>query len=32
MKMNKRVSALGKKQVMANFPKRPRDSHKGMFG
>ena len=32
MKMNERVPALGKKQVTANFPKRPRDSHKGLFG
>ena len=30
--MSKRIPALTKKQVMANFPKRPRDSHKGMFG
>jgi ADP-dependent NAD(P)H-hydrate dehydratase / NAD(P)H-hydrate epimerase len=30
--MNARIPALGKKQVTANFPKRPRDSHKGMFG
>jgi len=30
--MNKRVAALSQKQVMANFPKRPHDSHKGMFG
>ena len=30
--MNKRIPALGKKQVTANFPKRPRDSHKGLFG
>lgn len=30
--MNKRVTALSQKQVMANFPKRPHDSHKGMFG
>jgi len=35
--MSKRIPALApmpidKKQVMANFPKRPRDSHKGMFG
>ena len=30
--MNERVPALGKKQVTANFPKRPRDSHKGLFG
>ena len=30
--MNERIPALGKKQVTANFPKRPRDSHKGMFG
>ena len=35
--MSKRIPALtpipiDKAQVMANFPKRPRDSHKGMFG
>jgi hydroxyethylthiazole kinase-like uncharacterized protein yjeF len=30
--MSQRIPALSKKQVMANFPKRPRDSHKGMFG
>ena len=30
--MNQRIPALTQKQVMANFPKRPRDSHKGMFG
>jgi hydroxyethylthiazole kinase-like uncharacterized protein yjeF len=35
--MSKRIPALTpkpitQKQVMANFPKRPRDSHKGMFG
>jgi len=30
--MNARIPVLGKKQVMANFPKRPRNSHKGMFG
>ena len=30
--MNKRITALTPKQVIANFPKRPRDSHKGMFG
>ena len=30
--MNKPVAALGQKQVMANFPKRPHDSHKGLFG
>src|SRR3989338_3142055 len=35
--MSKRIPALApmpidKKQVMANFPKRPRDSHKDMFG
>src|ERR1700684_1672645 len=30
--MNERIPALGKKQVTANFPKRPRDSHKSMFG
>ena len=30
--MNGHVTALTRKQVIANFPKRPRDSHKGMFG
>jgi len=30
--MNKRIPAITKTQVIANFPKRPRDSHKGMFG
>lgn len=30
--MSKRIPTLTQKQVMANFPKRPRDSHKGMFG
>jgi len=30
--MNKRITALTPKQVIANFPKRPRNSHKGMFG
>ena len=35
--MSKRIPApapktITRKQVMANFPKRPRDSHKGMFG
>jgi yjeF C-terminal region, hydroxyethylthiazole kinase-related len=35
--MSERISALTPKpitqsQVMANFPKRPRDSHKGLFG
>ncbi|MDO8811605.1 MAG: NAD(P)H-hydrate dehydratase [Gallionella sp.] len=30
--MSKRIPALTQKQVIANFPKRPRDSHKGMFG
>ena len=35
--MSKRIPALtpipiNKAQVIANFPKRPRDSHKGMFG
>ena len=30
--MNVRIPVLGKKQVTANFPKRPRDSHKGLFG
>jgi len=30
--MNARVPALTLKRVIANFPKRPRDSHKGLFG
>src|SRR3989338_5121272 len=30
--MSKRIPVLTKKQVIANFPTRPRDSHKGMFG
>lgn len=30
--MNPRIPVIAQKQVMANFPKRPRDSHKGMFG
>ena len=30
--MTKRIPILTKKQVAASFPKRPRDSHKGMFG
>ena len=30
--MNERIPALTPKRVMANFPKRPRDSHKGLFG
>ena len=30
--MSKRIPILTQEQVMANFPKRPRDSHKGMFG
>jgi ADP-dependent NAD(P)H-hydrate dehydratase / NAD(P)H-hydrate epimerase len=30
--MNTRAPALSKKQVTTNFPKRPRNSHKGMFG
>jgi len=30
--MNIRVPSLGKKQVITNFPERPRDSHKGLFG
>ena len=30
--MSQRITVLTQKQVMANFPKRPRDSHKGMFG
>ena len=30
--MNKQIQTLRQKQVIASFPKRPRDSHKGMFG
>lgn len=30
--MSQRIPVLMQKQVMANFPERPRDSHKGMFG
>jgi hydroxyethylthiazole kinase-like uncharacterized protein yjeF len=30
--MRKGIHTLNPKKVMANFPKRPRDSHKGMFG
>ena len=30
--MSKSITALTQKLVMARFPKRPRDSHKGMFG
>jgi ADP-dependent NAD(P)H-hydrate dehydratase / NAD(P)H-hydrate epimerase len=30
--MNERVPVLTQKKVMASFPKRPRDSHKGLFG
>jgi hydroxyethylthiazole kinase-like uncharacterized protein yjeF len=30
--MNIRIPALTPKRVMANFPKRPHDSHKGQFG
>ncbi len=30
--MSNRIPTLTQKQVMANFPKRPQDSHKGMFG
>jgi hydroxyethylthiazole kinase-like uncharacterized protein yjeF len=30
--MSQRIPALSKKQAMANFPKRPRDSHKCLFG
>ena len=30
--MTERIPALTPKRVMANFPKRPRDSHKGLFG
>jgi hydroxyethylthiazole kinase-like uncharacterized protein yjeF len=30
--MSKGIPALNPKQVMASFPRRPRDSHKGQFG
>ena len=30
--MSQRIPALTQKRVMANFPKRPHDSHKGLFG
>jgi len=30
--MNEHIPALTPKRVMANFPKRPRDSNKGLFG
>lgn len=30
--MNKRIPVLTRQKVIANFPKRPRDSHKGLFG
>lgn len=30
--MNRRVTTITRKRVIANFPKRPRDSHKGLFG
>jgi hydroxyethylthiazole kinase-like uncharacterized protein yjeF len=30
--MSKRIPALTTKRVIANFPRRPHDSHKGMFG
>lgn len=30
--MNRRTTALTRKQVIANYPERPRDSHKGLFG
>jgi len=30
--MSQRIHTLTQKRVMAKFPKRPRDSHKGMFG
>src|SRR5665647_1226930 len=30
--MSARIPALTQRQVMAAFPKRPRDSHKGLFG
>lgn len=32
MKMNIRIPALTPERVMADFPQRPRDSHKGQFG
>jgi hydroxyethylthiazole kinase-like uncharacterized protein yjeF len=31
-KMNKRIPVLTRNKVIVNLPKRPRDSHKGMFG
>lgn len=30
--MSKHILTLNQKQVIASFPKRPRDSHKGLFG
>jgi hydroxyethylthiazole kinase-like uncharacterized protein yjeF len=30
--MSERIPVLNNKRVIANFPKRPRDSHKGLFG
>ena len=30
--MSKHIPALSQQQVIASFPKRPRDSHKGLFG
>ena len=30
--MSKQIPVLSQKQVIASFPKRPRDSHKGLFG
>jgi len=30
--MNKQIQILSKKRVVASFPKRPHESHKGMFG
>jgi ADP-dependent NAD(P)H-hydrate dehydratase / NAD(P)H-hydrate epimerase len=30
--MSKHIPALSQKQVIASFPKRPRNSHKGLFG
>ncbi len=30
--MSERIPAISTKQAIANFPKRPRDSHKGLFG
>jgi len=32
LEMSQRIPVLKQKQVMAGFPQRPHDSHKGMFG